>query len=162
MNNILFVCMGNICRSPTAKGFFDLHCRNRGLENVYGSESAGTHGWHVGQPPDPRSISAAAAWNVDISEDLSQQVGYEDFHRFDHILAMDNSNLGHLNTLDPGTGTARLSLLLSFGEATGGSDVPDPYFGGDAGFDTVCRILDQACSDFLDHLENIRQKSGLP
>lgn len=149
--------MGNICRSPTAKGFFDLHCQKRGLHTIYYSESAGTHGWHAGQPPDARSVIAASGWDVDIGDDLSRQVGAEDFSRFEHIIAMDRSNLSDLDTYNPGNGIANLSLLLSFSDRISKVDVPDPYFGGNRGFETVCSILDRACSDFLDHLEANRR-----
>jgi len=148
--------MGNICRSPTAKGFFDLHCTNRGLETHYCSESAGTHGWHAGQPPDPRSISAAADWDVNISDDLSRKVHAEDYNNFDFIVAMDRSNLTELRTPGSASANAELGLLLSFSDKFQGSDVPDPYFGGERGFDDVCSMLNEACADFLDHLESIR------
>ncbi len=148
--------MGNICRSPVAKGFFDLHCKQRGLTAYYRSESAGTHGWHTGQPPDPRSVDAAAAWDVDISSDLSRKVGIHDYSSFAYIIAMDRSNLAQLSATDPGNGSAKLSLLLSFSESISITDVPDPYYGGVGGFDEVCSLLNQASSDFLDHLETIR------
>ena len=93
MINILFICMGNICRSPTAKGFFDLHCSQRQLAARYTSESAGTHGWHVGSSPDERSVAAAHSWDIDISTDYSRQIVAGDFDRFDYIIAMDRSNL---------------------------------------------------------------------
>ena len=157
MNNILFVCMGNICRSPSAKGFFDLHCQKRGLEAFYQSQSAGTHGWHAGQPPDKRSVREAKIWDVNISCDLSRKVQTEDFHTYHHILAMDRSNLDDLQALSPNSATAKLSLLLSYGDNGKQLDVPDPYFGGADGFDKVCQILNQACSDFLDTLETIRR-----
>jgi protein-tyrosine phosphatase len=156
---ILFVCMGNICRSPSAKGFFDLHCQKHGLQDHYYSESAGTHGWHVGQPPDPRSIAAAAAWDIDISEDLSRRVSASDFERFSYIVAMDQSNLENLQAFNPATGTADLTLLLPFSTSLGYTDVPDPYFGGAGGFDDICSLLNTACSDFLQHLEDQRIKS---
>jgi protein-tyrosine phosphatase len=145
--------MGNICRSPTAKGFFDLHCKKRGLMDHYYSESAGTHGWHVGQPPDSRSIAAASGWGTDISGDLSRQVDGTDFERFHYIIAMDSSNLEHLKAYDPGHGNARISLLLPFNENSDRTDVPDPYYGGAGGFEQVCKLIDSACSAFLDQLE---------
>ena len=162
VQSVLFVCMGNICRSPTAKGFFDLHCKKRGLEAFYSCESAGTHGWHRGQPPDSRSISAAAAWGVDISSDLSRQVDREDYSKFDYILAMDRANLMKLSTQFHDTGRAELGLLLSFSGHISIADVPDPYFGGGSGFDEVCSLLNQASSDFLDHLESIRSNTTPP
>jgi len=148
--------MGNICRSPSAKGFFDLHCKKRGLDAHYNSESAGTHGWHTGQPPDPRSIGAATGWDVDISDDISRRVNLEDFENFDFIVAMDRSNLDELRLQNPGSANAELGLLLSFSDKTRGPDVPDPYYGGAGGFDEVCALLNDACSDFLDHLEILR------
>ena len=145
--------MGNICRSPSAKGFFDFHVTRRELQEKFLSESAGTHGWHTGCQPDRRSITAAARWGVDISHDVSRLIEAADFNQFDWILAMDSDNLRHMEHIQPTGSSARLQLLLELDPDAGRLDVPDPYYGGEQGFDKVCQILHQATARLLDQLE---------
>lgn len=135
---ILCVCLGNICRSPMAEGLFCAHVRAAGLD--WQIDSAGTGGWHAGNPPDPRGVSAAAARGVDTSGQRARQVQTSDFTDFDLILAMDRSNLADLQTMRPAHATAVLAMF----DPTG-ADVPDPYYGGPEGFDTVLDQIQAAC-----------------
>ncbi|MDX1625964.1 MAG: low molecular weight protein-tyrosine-phosphatase [Wenzhouxiangellaceae bacterium] len=139
---ILYVCMGNICRSPTAKGVFDRVLEEAGIE--FESESAGTHGYHVGATPDPRAVESARRWGVDISDDLAGRVSEQDFERFDRIFAMDRANLEHLETLRPGSARARVQLVMELAPDYGIDEVPDPYYGGSQGFERVVDMLDAA------------------
>lgn len=133
MSSILFVCLGNICRSPSAEGFLRAALVGAGASERFTLDSAGTGGWHAGEPPDPRAIRAAADVGVDLSDLRARQVRPSDFTRFDLILAMDRQNLTDLTRLAPAGSTARLLLYreAAFGEA---KDVADPYYGGAADF----------------------------
>ena len=144
---LLFVCLGNICRSPAAEGVMRRLAAERGV--ALALDSAGTGAWHVGNPPDPRMRAAAAARGYPIDDLRARQAVAEDFARFDHVLAMDRQNLADLKRLAPATGGAALSLMLSHGKS-GAGDVPDPYYGGDAGFDHVLDLLEDACAGLLE------------
>lgn len=154
---ILFVCMGNICRSPTAKGLFDRALTAAGVDFL--SESAGTHGYHVGQPPDPRAIDAAQRVGVDIAADLARQVVAEDFERFDRILAMDRGNLARLERLRPARPRASLQLVMELAPDYGVIEVPDPYYGGSQGFVQVIDML-EAAADALARTLRESQRAG--
>lgn len=130
--SILFVCLGNICRSPLAEAAMRQALAERGID--IGVDSAGTGDWHVGKPPDRRAQAIARLHGADISGYLGRQVAAEDFHRFTHIVAMDADNLADLQTMLPAGATARLSLLLDHVEGRAGDSIADPYFGGDEGF----------------------------
>ena len=141
-HRLLFVCMGNICRSPTAKGVFD-----RALEDAriaFESESAGTHDYHVGHPPDRRAVDAARRAGVDIGSDISRQFVRDDFYRFDRIFAMDRANLEHMSTMRPDDATARVQLVMELVSDYGMAEVPDPYYGGRTGFVQVVDMLEAA------------------
>ncbi len=129
---ILFVCLGNICRSPLAEGALRAELTARGLG--WEVDSAGTGDWHVGNPPDPRAIEEAARRGVDIACLRARQVVPKDFTRFTHIFALDDKNLADLRALAPADGTAHLSLLLDMVPGHEGGSVADPYFGDDSGF----------------------------
>lgn len=131
--SILFVCLGNICRSPLAEAAFREEARRQKLDVVV--DSAGTGGWHVGEPPDPRAQAVARRSGVDISSLRGRQVKPGDFRRFTHIVALDADNLANLRRLAPADATADLSLLLDHVEGREGQPVADPYFGDDDGFD---------------------------
>lgn len=141
-HRLLYVCMGNICRSPTAKGLFDRVLSEAGIEFV--SESAGTHGYHVGRPPDPRAIEAALRAGVDISGDVARRLEPADFRRFDRILVMDRANLEAAHSLRPSEATARVQLVMELAPDYGLDEVPDPYYGGEAGFVRVVDMLQTA------------------
>ncbi|MBS7325428.1 MAG: low molecular weight phosphotyrosine protein phosphatase [Thiopseudomonas sp.] len=146
---VLFVCLGNICRSPTAEGVFRHAVKQAGLDKKITIDSAGTADWHTGKAPDPRTIKAAAKRGYDLSMLKARQAVSEDFHKFDLILAMDESNLANLKTIQPVDGKAELALYLPrCGQAA--REVPDPYYGGADGFEQVLDMLEQA-SDVLLH-----------
>jgi protein-tyrosine phosphatase len=150
---ILFVCMGNICRSPTAEGVMRRLVEQAGLEDRIEIESAGTGGWHVGEPPDERATQAARRRGVVLSG-AAQQVTREDFRRFDLLIALDRSNLRELLALAPDEDAAeKARLLREFDPAAAGDlDVPDPYYGGDRGFETVLDMVERACRGLLDEV----------
>ena len=141
---LLFVCLGNICRSPTAEGVMRALVRERGLEDRVEVDSAGTAGWHVGEPPDPRAVTAARLRDITVGGS-GRQVSRADFHRFDLLLAMDAANLGELRALAPPGTEHKVRLLADV-------DVPDPYYGGKDGFAAVLDLVDQACRRLLDDL----------
>ena len=145
------VCLGNICRSPTAQGVFEKAIENRGLGDVINVDSAGTGDWHLGQPPDPRSVAAAAARGYDLSTQRARQVTDDDFERFDWILAMDSNNLRDLMKRCPTTAEHKLQLFLSFAGSEHES-VPDPYYSGDKGFELVLDLVEVASDNLLSHL----------
>jgi protein-tyrosine phosphatase len=157
---VCFVCLGNICRSPTAEGVFRAILRESGLERAILVESAGTGDWHVGESPDARARRAAAERGIAL-EGRGRQFVAEDFARFDLVLALDRANLRALRGLAAGPeDEAKLRLLRDFepGARAGHRDVPDPYYGGEDGFDAVLDLCDRACRGLLDHL---RERHGL-
>ena len=152
MIKILFVCMGNICRSPTAEGVLRHLVEARGLESRILIDSAGTHGYHAGEPPDPRTVAAAARRGYDLSGIRARRVAANDFLEFHHILAMDQENLTYLRPLKPEGAIADTRLFLEFSRRFPERDVPDPYYGGARGFDYVLDLVEDATDGFLDHL----------
>lgn len=148
--SILFVCLGNICRSPLAEGVFRHVLDEEGLTSQFKVDSAGTGGWHVGESPDHRSVRSAATHGVHLTGH-SRQIQPEDFKNFDYIVAMDQSNLAHLEQYRDGVGgDAVLYLLREFDPEGGpGAEVPDPYYGGPNGFEEVFDIVDRSCREFL-------------
>ncbi|MDB5102601.1 MAG: protein-tyrosine-phosphatase [Fibrobacteres bacterium] len=157
---ILFVCLGNICRSPLAEGIFLHQVKARGLEGRYTADSAGTGDWHVGNPPDTRSINVARKRGVALPS-LGRQVRKSDFEEFDLILAMDGNNRRDLLELSPAKYRDKVKLMRDF-DAAGdrGADVPDPYYGGPFEFDNVYEMLDRCCSRLLETLEGGASKDG--
>lgn len=149
---ILYVCMGNICRSPTAKGVFDRALERAGIE--FASESAGTHGYHVGQPPDPRAIRAAAETGLDISADLARRFEAGDFRRFDRIFVMDRANYEFVDVKRPAGASARLQLVMELAPDYGIDEVPDPYYGGAEGFARVIDMLEAAARSLTRELRS--------
>jgi len=133
--SVLFVCLGNICRSPLAEAAFRREAERLGLDVEV--DSAGTGDWHIGYPPDPRAAAVAARNGIDISNLKARLVTAEDFRRFDHIVALDPNNLRDLERLRPAGGKARLSLLLDHVEGRQGQAVADPYYGDDSHFDAA-------------------------
>ncbi len=151
MKRVLFVCLGNICRSPLAEGIFRDHVERAGLQGAFDIDSAGTGGWHVGEAPDRRSVQVAAKHGIDIAAQQARKFVASDLERYDEVLAMDLSNLAAIQQL--GDGPARVGLLLDevAGSSSGGQ-VPDPYYGGRDGFEQVFRMVDQACGSLLDRV----------
>ncbi|BCA27789.1 low molecular weight protein-tyrosine-phosphatase [Metapseudomonas otitidis] len=144
---VLFVCLGNICRSPTAEGVLRGKLEQAGLAERVEVDSAGTAGWHIGKAPDPRTCQAAAKRGYDLSALRARQVSAEDFQRFDLVLAMDHSNLRDLKALHAGRGNAPDLFLRRYDLAT--EEVPDPYYGGEDGFETVLDLVEQACDGLI-------------
>jgi protein-tyrosine phosphatase len=150
--SVLFVCMGNICRSPTAEGVFRKHVDEANLDIDIEIDSAGTHAYHVGEPPDARATRAALKRDIDLSQQRARAVDTDDFRRFDFILAMDDGNLEILESMQPEDGVAEVNLLLDYCKGADTLHVPDPYYGGKAGFEQVLDLLDVACAAFIEHL----------
>ncbi|MFN3833319.1 MAG: low molecular weight protein-tyrosine-phosphatase [Allorhizobium sp.] len=148
--SILFVCLGNICRSPLAEGIYR-HLTQPASEKPL-IASAGIGGWHVGSPPDQRSINVAASHGIDISRQRARQICHEDFFDYDLVLAMDKSNLARLNTLIPPDATARLHLFATLAFSTQ-EDVPDPYYGDSQDFEQVYSMLFSGCSALAANFE---------
>ena len=150
---ILFVCMGNICRSPTAEGVMRRLVEDAGLADRVEIESAGTGGWHAGEPPDRRATQAARRRGITL-EGAARQIRPADFHDFDLLIALDRANLRELLAVAPDEEAAeKVRLLREFDpRASGELDVPDPYYGGDRGFETVLDMVEAACRGLLDEL----------
>ena len=153
MVHVLFVCLGNICRSPLAEGIFKKLVEDRGLQGQIQSDSAGTSGWHIGEPSDPRTMEVAVKHGISIDH-YGKKTGPSDFQRFDYIVAMDRSNFDNIkrttgfDSYDP----SRLLMMRDFDDVGKGQDVPDPYYGGGDGFEHVYQILDRSCHKLLDHI----------
>lgn len=149
---VLFVCLGNICRSPLAEGVFRDRVGEAGLDGRFEIDSAGTGSWHVGDTPDPRAVSVAREHGV-VLDSRARQVTPSDLEHFDHVVAMDRNNLRDLERMaDASTATARMSLLRDFDPHPESPDVPDPYYGGAEGFEEVYRIVSRSCDALLAHL----------
>jgi protein-tyrosine phosphatase len=157
--SVLFVCLGNICRSPLAEGVFRALVAESGLENSFVIDSAGTSGWHDGEPPDARATAVAKRRGVELGG-TSRQVEGPDLRRFRHVIAMDTENLRELRKLARRTAPdADIRLLRDFDpRADGDRDVPDPYFGGEAGFENVHDMVERSCRGLL---EALRARYGL-
>lgn len=156
--SVLFVCMGNICRSPTAHGvFLDLVARE-GLSDVIHVDSAGTHAYHVQEPPDRRAQDAALKRNVDLSALRARKAIEDDFHTFDYILAMDESNYGDLSSIAPAEHKNKLKLFLDYAPQLGVKEVPDPYYGGRNGFEKVLDLIEIASQGLL---KDLKKRHGL-
>lgn len=145
---VLFVCLGNICRSPTAEGVFRHRVREAGLEERIHIDSAGTGDWHVGKAPDSRTCRAARLRGYDLSGLRARQFQREDFERFDLVLAMDRSNLRHIQAVRPATAWAELDLFLRRYDMAL-DEVPDPYYGGEDGFEQVLDLIERASDALL-------------
>ena len=151
MKSILLVCLGNICRSPMAQGAVRAALDQAGLGHVE-TDSAGTSGWHVGSPPDPRAIKAALMRDIDISAQRARQVDTADFSGFDIIAAMDRYNYARLRELQPDGSTARVHLFLEFAGELPVREVPDPYYGGEDGFDHALDLIELAARGLAGHV----------
>jgi protein-tyrosine phosphatase len=152
--HVLFVCLGNICRSPTAAGVFRTTVARAGLAARIHVDSAGTGDWHVGRPPDSRAIAAARDRGYDITGLRARQVRRSDFARFDWILAMDRSNLTALKALRPRDFTGHLGLFLELAPELGIAEVPDPYFGGSPDFVRMLDLIERASEILILHLRD--------
>ena len=149
---ILFVCLGNICRSPLAEAVFRQQVRKRGVEERFQIDSAGTSDYHVGHPPDERSAGVARGRGIEVTGS-ARQITADDLRRFDYVIAMDAENLRQIQRLKDATGgAARIHRLREWDPEPEGGDVPDPYYGGPRGFENVHDLVERSCAALLDHL----------
>jgi len=153
--SVLFVCMGNICRSPTAQGVFERLLAEANLSDRVRTDSAGTHGYHVGEPPDKRATEAAQRRGVDLTSQRARRVDPVDFEGFDYIVAMDRGNYDDLLSLCQPEHVSKLRLFLEFAPGLGIEEVPDPYYGGLTGFERVLDLIEEAADGLL---ADIRQQ----
>lgn len=152
--SVLFVCMGNICRSPTAEGVFRHVVKQAGMQDQIKIDSAGTHAYHVGESPDKRSQAKARENGVDLSAQRARKAMAEDFDRFDYIIAMDRSNLEDLKRLASNEEQRqKISLFMDYADDWGNSEVPDPYYGGSNGFQEVFDMVTSASEGLLEHIK---------
>ncbi|HEY9899476.1 MAG TPA: low molecular weight protein-tyrosine-phosphatase [Pantanalinema sp.] len=153
MINVIFVCLGNICRSPLGEGIFRHLVTQAGLSERFEIDSAGTGNWHVGKPPHEGSLRVARDRGLDISLQRARQIQIEDLDDHDYVVAMDTRNFTDIRDLDPLRKTrAQVVRMMDFAPARGLSDVPDPYFGGPEGFDHVYDLVEEACKGLLAHI----------
>lgn len=157
---VLFVCMGNICRSPTAEGVFRKLVAEQAPELVVETDSAGTHAYHSGEPPDPRAQRAALRRGVDISGQRARRVHVEDFQTFDYVVAMDELNYEVLRERSPEEHLERVRLFLEFAPDAGRQDVPDPYYGGSTGFEYVLDLVEEASNGLVAELVSHRRRAS--
>ena len=150
MVRVLFVCMGNICRSPLAQGVFENVLRREGLEDEVSVDSAGTGHWHVGSPPDERALSAASLRGLDLSAQRARQIAREDCQNFDYILTMDEGNYHMVSSLCRGSAVVR--PFLDFATDSPEREVPDPYYGGPDGFEHVLDLVEEASEGLLEDI----------
>ncbi len=150
--SVLFVCLGNICRSPTAEGVFRALVESRGLADSIHVDSAGTSNWHIGEPPDPRAIEAARLRGIDLTDLRGRQAIARDFSEFDYVIAMDHENYDNLSRLATPEQATKLHLFLEFAEGASEIEVPDPYFGGAGGFPHVLDLIENASEGLLNHI----------
>lgn len=157
MPKVLFICLGNICRSPTAQGAFMKLVEEQGLAQAVTADSAGTHAYHVGEPPDPRAQEAARRRGIDLSPQRARQVVERDFETFDYLVAMDTENLAFLRSQCPPGQEGKLRLLMEFAPGLGLREVPDPYYGARNGFERVLDLVEAAAGGLIGHLRTIHR-----
>jgi len=160
VQKVLFVCLGNICRSPTAEGVFQREVGKRGLGERIHIDSAGTSNYHPGKAPDPRTCAAAERRGIDLNDLRARQVTAEDFENFDWIIAMDESNLSNLQKICPPEHSHKLSLMLEHNPAAEVREVPDPYYGEEDGFEYVLDLLEAETKHLLDKVEAALQPAA--
>ncbi len=149
MIKVLFVCLGNICRSPSAEAVFRKLVEEEGLDETIEIDSAGTHAYHIGSPPDSRAQEAARRRGIDMSSQVGRRVDDGDFYTFDYILAMDKSNEYHLREMAPAEEIHRIRRFLEFAPGRREQEVPDPYYGGHTGFENVLDLIEDASEGLL-------------
>ena len=163
MSSVLFVCMGNICRSPTAEGVFRTMVAASPLAGKIDIDSAGTHGYHAGEPPDKRAIEHAAKRGYQLAELRCRQVTASDFQRFDYILAADAMNMKQLKAMCPARFAHKLEYLLDYGGEEDEFEVPDPYQGEAEDFEQALDLIEEGCRGLLEHLtDQLRMRGELP
>lgn len=155
--NVLFICMGNICRSPTAHGIFQQKVTERGLSDKISVDSAGTHAYHIGEAPDRRSQATAVEHGYDLSKQRARQVTVYDFDEYDYIIGMDNTNQYNLSRLATDEQQDKVHLMMSFAQGHNETEVPDPYYGED-GFRNVLDMIEVASEGLLQHIIQAQPK----
>ena len=151
MTRVLFVCLGNICRSAMAEGVFKAKAETSGLDAHIAS--AGTSTWHIGEAPDPRAQEMALSRGIDISDQRGHQMSAEEFADYDYIIAMDASNLAKLRALGPARDHHKIHMMLNFADGINETDVPDPYYGGPDGFEDVMDMIEAASDGLIAHIQ---------
>lgn len=157
---VLFVCLGNICRSPMAHGVFRAKLAKAGLSDQVEVESAGIGGWHVGNPPDERAQAESERRGYDLSDLRARKVTRQDFATFDRIIGMDDDNMRDLKALAQGKNAERISLFMSYAPQFGEKEIPDPYYGGEDGFTHALDLVEAASDGLLDAVRNDLQSRG--
>jgi len=151
--SVLFVCLGNICRSPTAHGVFQGMVDGSGFADAIEVDSAGTGDWHIGHSPDQRTSQVAATKGYDLNQLRARLVSGDDFEQFDYIIAMDRANLSDLVAMQPSNFSGFLGLFLDFSTQDSYREVPDPYYGGEDGFELVFNLVEEASRGLLQHIQ---------
>lgn len=151
--SVVFICMGNICRSPTAEGVFRHLVHQEGLADWISTDSAGTHAYHIGEQPDRRAQQTALSRGIDLSDLRGRKAIENDFYEFDYVLAMDDDNYQLLENICPEGLESKLSLFLDFSKEYSETQVPDPYYGGDKGFEYVFDLVESASRGLLDDIK---------
>ncbi|MBC7623080.1 MAG: low molecular weight phosphotyrosine protein phosphatase [Aeromicrobium sp.] len=157
---VLFVCMGNICRSPTAEGVFRKMVESGPLAGKVDIDSAGTHGYHEGAPPDPRAIEHAKQRGYDLTQLRAREVSPSDFERFDYVIAMDELNRRHLKSICPTRLQNKIELILEYGGEADEYEVPDPYHGKPADFETALDLIEAGCEGLHEYLHDQLKMRG--
>ncbi|MCW8869858.1 MAG: low molecular weight phosphotyrosine protein phosphatase [Proteobacteria bacterium] len=158
-HKILFVCMGNICRSPSAEAIFSQLIKTSDLQQQFEIDSAGTHAYHVGNPPDARSCEAAHKRGIAMQHLRARQVQAADFERFDRLIVMDQDNLDELKNRFPGQALDKVSFMMSYAGQRTETEVPDPYYGGEDGFERVLDLLTDAAEGLLSDIKTTQNQA---
>ncbi len=160
LRHVLFVCTGNICRSPTAEGVFRKLVEAGPLAGKVEIDSAGTQGYHVGQPPDPRAIEHAAKRGIDIKELRGRQLGADDFEHYDFLIAMDESHMRYMSAMCPTRLKHKIERLLDYGGSDKQTEVPDPYYGKPKDFEHALDLIEQGCAGLHEYMVDQLRASG--
>ncbi len=155
LKKVLFICMGNICRSPSAEAVFSKMIKQKGFEQGYQIDSAGTHSYHIGSKPDRRSVQAARKRGVEMDHLRARQVVADDFKRFDFLVVMDEVNRANLSAMFPRQPQDKVFSMMRFAEGLAYREVPDPYYGEGDGFELVLDLLEQSCAGLLSYIESV-------
>lgn len=155
---VLFVCMGNICRSPTAEGVFLKHVQDAGMSHLIEVDSAGTHAYHIGESPDARATQVAATRGYDLTPFRARRASSDDFKQFHYVLAMDKDNYANLESICPEGFEERLNLFMQYASVADVNEVPDPYYGGKKGFEYVLDLVENASQGLLNHILRNHQR----